>query len=156
MLCRRKRQRMASTMWVSVRAYSQHNTHSYTTATLQTPYDLVLLGGLTGRLDQTVHTLSYLHKVRKSGRRTFVVTDENVGWVLDEANGFFFFPVFHSPRFTQNTYFYEARSGKTSDLHRSFRFGAHLRVAPRWSGLHRADDDGAQMELEYVKNAPVL
>ncbi|KAI0288008.1 thiamine pyrophosphokinase [Russula brevipes] len=52
---------------------------------VDTPYDLVLLGGLTGRLDQTVHTLSYLHRVRKSGRRTFVVTDENVGWVLDEG-----------------------------------------------------------------------
>lgn len=59
----------------------------------QTPYDVVLLGGLSGRLDQTVHTLSYLHKLRKSGRRFFVVADENVGWVLDEARGFpsFFF-----------------------------------------------------------------
>jgi len=52
---------------------------------LQTPHDLVLLGGLGGRLDQTVHTLSFLHKLRKSGRRIFVVTDENVGWVLDEG-----------------------------------------------------------------------
>jgi len=49
------------------------------------PHDLVLLGGLSGRLDQTVHTLSLLHKLRKSGRRIFVVTDENVGWVLDEG-----------------------------------------------------------------------
>lgn len=54
----------------------------------QTPYDVVLLGGLSGRLDQTVHLLSYLHKLRKSGRRLFVVTDENVGWVLDEARDF--------------------------------------------------------------------
>jgi thiamine pyrophosphokinase len=51
----------------------------------QTHYDVVLLGGFSGRLDQTVHLLSYLHKLRKSGRRLFVVTDENVGWVLDEA-----------------------------------------------------------------------
>ncbi|KAI0303812.1 thiamine pyrophosphokinase [Multifurca ochricompacta] len=50
-----------------------------------TPYDIVLLGGLSGRLDQTVHTLSYLHKLRKSGRRIFAVTDDNVGWVLDEG-----------------------------------------------------------------------
>ncbi|KAI0250257.1 thiamine pyrophosphokinase [Lactifluus subvellereus] len=50
-----------------------------------TPYDVVLLGGLSGRLDQTVHTLSYLHKLRKSGRRIFAVTDDNVGWVLDEG-----------------------------------------------------------------------
>ncbi|KAF8501701.1 thiamine pyrophosphokinase [Russula emetica] len=46
----------------------------------QTPYDLVLLGGFSGRLDQTVHLLSYVHKLRKSGRRLFVVADENVGW----------------------------------------------------------------------------
>ena len=56
---------------------------------LQTPYDVVLLGGVSGRLDQTVHTLSYLHKLRKSGRRMFVVSDENVAWVLDQV-GFFF------------------------------------------------------------------
>ncbi|KAI0049767.1 thiamine pyrophosphokinase Thi80 [Auriscalpium vulgare] len=48
-------------------------------------YDLVLLGGLSGRLDQTVHTLSFLHKLRKSGRRVFALTDDNVGWVLDEG-----------------------------------------------------------------------
>lgn len=54
----------------------------------QTPYDVVLLCGFSGRLDQTVHMLSYLHKLRKSGRRLFAVADENVGWVLDEARGF--------------------------------------------------------------------
>lgn len=48
-------------------------------------YDVVLLGGLSGRLDQTIHTLSYLHKLRKTGRRVFAVTDENIGWVLDEV-----------------------------------------------------------------------
>jgi thiamine pyrophosphokinase len=57
---------------------------------LQTPYDVVLLGGVSGRLDQTVHTLSYLHKLRKSGRRMFVVSDENVAWVLDQVGVFFF------------------------------------------------------------------
>ncbi|KII89925.1 hypothetical protein PLICRDRAFT_40102 [Plicaturopsis crispa FD-325 SS-3] len=46
-------------------------------------YDIVLLGGLSGRLDQTVHTLSYLHKLRTSRARVFAVTDDNVGWVLD-------------------------------------------------------------------------
>jgi thiamine pyrophosphokinase len=56
---------------------------------LQTPYDVVLLGGVSGRLDQTVHTLSYLHKLRKSGRRMFVVSDENVAWVLDQVGVFF-------------------------------------------------------------------
>ncbi|KAI0314605.1 thiamine pyrophosphokinase [Amylostereum chailletii] len=48
-------------------------------------YDVVLLGGLAGRLDQTIHTLSYLHKLRKTGRRVFAVTDDNIGWVLDSG-----------------------------------------------------------------------
>jgi len=52
---------------------------------IDTPYDVVLLGGLSGRLDQTVHTLSFLHKLRKSRHRIFAVTDENVGWVLDQG-----------------------------------------------------------------------
>jgi hypothetical protein len=65
-------------------SYTSHITYSLSHA-LQTPYDIILLGGLTGRLDQTVHTLSYLHKLRKSGRCIFAVTDDNVGWVLDEA-----------------------------------------------------------------------
>jgi thiamine pyrophosphokinase len=49
-------------------------------------YDIVILGGLSGRLDQTVHTLSYLHKLRKSRPRTYAVTDDNVGWVLDRVS----------------------------------------------------------------------
>ncbi|THH09650.1 hypothetical protein EW146_g8628 [Bondarzewia mesenterica] len=55
-------------------------------------YDIVLLGGLSGRLDQTIHTLSYLHKMRKSGRRVFAVTDENIGWVLDEGEHYISIP----------------------------------------------------------------
>ncbi|KAF5371856.1 hypothetical protein D9615_009563 [Tricholomella constricta] len=46
-------------------------------------HDIIILGGLTGRLDQTIHTLSYLHKLRTSRTRVFAVTDDNVGWVLD-------------------------------------------------------------------------
>ncbi|KAG6865721.1 hypothetical protein C0991_012367 [Blastosporella zonata] len=46
-------------------------------------FDIVILGGLAGRLDQTIHTLSYLHKLRKTRERVFAVTDDNVGWVLD-------------------------------------------------------------------------
>jgi thiamine pyrophosphokinase len=46
-------------------------------------YDIVLLGGLSGRLDQTISTLSCVHQLRKARVRVFVVTDENVGWVLD-------------------------------------------------------------------------
>ncbi|TFK27212.1 thiamine pyrophosphokinase Thi80 [Coprinopsis marcescibilis] len=45
---------------------------------------VVLLGGLSGRLDQTIHTLSYLHKLRKT-HTVFAVTDDNVGWVLDSG-----------------------------------------------------------------------
>jgi thiamine pyrophosphokinase len=46
-------------------------------------YDLIILGGLSGRLDQTISTLSYLHKLRKTRNRVFVITDDSVGWVLD-------------------------------------------------------------------------
>ncbi|KAH6909000.1 thiamine pyrophosphokinase [Coprinopsis sp. MPI-PUGE-AT-0042] len=46
--------------------------------------DIILLGGLSGRLDQTIHTLSYLHKLR-GRRRVFAVTDDNIGWVLDSG-----------------------------------------------------------------------
>ncbi|KZO97339.1 Thiamin pyrophosphokinase [Calocera viscosa TUFC12733] len=46
-------------------------------------YNLVILGGLSGRLDQTIHTLSQIHKLRHERPRTFVVTEDNVAWVLD-------------------------------------------------------------------------
>ncbi|KAF8899944.1 thiamine pyrophosphokinase [Gymnopilus junonius] len=48
-------------------------------------YRIIFLGGLSGRLDQTIHTLSYLHKLRKRRDRVFAVTDDNVGWVLDSG-----------------------------------------------------------------------
>jgi len=48
-------------------------------------YDIIFLGGLSGRLDQTIHTLSYVHKLRKDRNRVFVVTDNDVGWVLDSG-----------------------------------------------------------------------
>ncbi|KAI0787935.1 thiamine pyrophosphokinase, partial [Fomes fomentarius] len=46
-------------------------------------HTIVIIGGLSGRLDQTVHTLSLLHKLRRSRKHIFVVTDENVAWLLD-------------------------------------------------------------------------
>jgi len=52
---------------------------------LGTKFDLVILGGLSGRLDQTIHTLSQLHKLRHERPRTFVVTEDNVAWVLDSG-----------------------------------------------------------------------
>lgn len=48
-------------------------------------YEIIILGGLSGRLDQTVHTLSYLHKLRRTRKKVFVVTDDNIAWVLDEG-----------------------------------------------------------------------
>jgi len=48
-------------------------------------YDIVILGGLAGRLDQTIHTLSFCHKLRRTRKRVYVVTDDNVGWVLDSV-----------------------------------------------------------------------
>jgi len=57
----------------------------YMTMTRVQQYDIVLLGGLAGRLDQTIHTLSYLHKLRKAREHVFAVTDDNVGWVLDSV-----------------------------------------------------------------------
>lgn len=45
-----------------------------------------MLGGLTGRLDQTIHTLSYLHKLRKTRKKVYAIADENVGWVLDTVS----------------------------------------------------------------------
>lgn len=44
--------------------------------------DIILLGGLSGRLDQTIHTLSYLHKLHIARPRVFAATDDNVAWVL--------------------------------------------------------------------------
>ncbi len=49
------------------------------------PKGIILLGGLSGRLDQTMHTLSALHRLRKERSQLFVVTDESVAWVLDKV-----------------------------------------------------------------------
>ncbi|KIJ67070.1 hypothetical protein HYDPIDRAFT_85334 [Hydnomerulius pinastri MD-312] len=48
-------------------------------------YEILILGGLSGRLDQTVHTLSYLHKLRRTRTKVYAITDDNIGWVLDEG-----------------------------------------------------------------------
>ena len=52
-------------------------------------FTIILLGGLSGRFDQTIHTVSYLHKLAKRRHRTFVVTDDNIGWCLNSV-GFLF------------------------------------------------------------------
>ncbi|KAG8756414.1 hypothetical protein FRC12_010560 [Ceratobasidium sp. 428] len=48
--------------------------------------DVVILGGLSGRLDHTVHTMSLLHKLRTTRPRIFVVSGESIGWVLDKVS----------------------------------------------------------------------
>ena len=48
-------------------------------------YDIIILGGLSGRLDQTISTIAYLYKLRKIRNRVFAVTDDNIGWVLDSV-----------------------------------------------------------------------
>lgn len=48
-------------------------------------HEIVILAGLSGRLDQTIHTLSYLHKLRKERQSVFAITDDNVAWVLDSG-----------------------------------------------------------------------
>ncbi|KAG8933290.1 hypothetical protein FRC02_012189 [Tulasnella sp. 418] len=46
---------------------------------------VIILGGITGRLDQTIHTLSLLHKLRTQNRKFMVVSEDNVAWVLDSG-----------------------------------------------------------------------
>ncbi|OCF77448.1 thiamine pyrophosphokinase [Kwoniella mangroviensis CBS 8886] len=45
-------------------------------------YALVLLGGLSGRVDQTVHTMSLLHKLH---REIYVLDGESFAWLLREG-----------------------------------------------------------------------
>lgn len=46
-------------------------------------FSLVFLGGLSGRLDQTLHVLSTLFKIREKRRNTYVISEESLAWVLD-------------------------------------------------------------------------
>ena len=46
-------------------------------------FTLLLLGGLSGRLDQTVHTMSIMFKLRTKRRDTFVMSEDSLAWVLD-------------------------------------------------------------------------
>jgi thiamine pyrophosphokinase len=49
-------------------------------------YSLLLFGGLSGRIDQTVHTMSLLHKLRKTRPHSYVLSGESLAWVLDEVS----------------------------------------------------------------------
>ncbi|BEI97420.1 hypothetical protein CcaverHIS631_0210090 [Cutaneotrichosporon cavernicola] len=46
-------------------------------------FSLVFLGGLSGRLDQTLHVLSTLFKLRETRRNTYVISEESLAWVLN-------------------------------------------------------------------------
>ena len=46
------------------------------------------MGGLSGRVDQTVHVMSLLHKLRKSRPRSFILSSESLAWVLDGVSQF--------------------------------------------------------------------
>ena len=61
-------------------------------------YRLLLIGGLSGRVDQTVHTMALLHKMRKTRPRTFVLSSESLAWVLDAVR--LFLPEYNVSRLT--------------------------------------------------------
>lgn len=46
---------------------------------------MMLLGGLTGRLDQTAHTLSTLLQLRKTGRTIWAFSQMSMACVLDQV-----------------------------------------------------------------------
>lgn len=46
-------------------------------------FSLLFFGGLSGRLDQTLHVISVLFKCREKRRDTFVMSEESLAWVLD-------------------------------------------------------------------------
>nr|XP_019010453.1 thiamine pyrophosphokinase [Kwoniella pini CBS 10737]OCF49234.1 thiamine pyrophosphokinase [Kwoniella pini CBS 10737] len=51
-------------------------------AEVPSDHALVLLGGLSGRVDQTVHTMSLLHKLK---REIYVLDGESFAWLLREG-----------------------------------------------------------------------
>ena len=48
-------------------------------------YELVIYGGLTGRLDQTAHTIHVLFKLSRKRQRTWVVSEDSVTCLLQEV-----------------------------------------------------------------------
>lgn len=61
----------------------------YRTLHLTSPqYNVLLLGGLAGRLDQTAHTMSYLLKQRQKRPYLMAITEESLAWVLDAVRVF--------------------------------------------------------------------
>lgn len=102
-------------------------------------YDIILLGGLAGRLDQTIHTLSSLHKLRKTRSRVFAVTDENAGWVLDSVS----IPVGHFPFQTA----INILSGGAYSSYRPQFIRANMWSSACWHRLYDAVNYGPSLEL---------
>jgi thiamine pyrophosphokinase len=59
--------------------------HSPLFAPLTSQFPLLLIGGLSGRIDQTIHTISLLHKLRHTRPVSYVLSGESLAWVLDSG-----------------------------------------------------------------------
>lgn len=105
--------------------------------------DVILLGGLSGRLDQTIHTLSYLHKLRKTRKRIFAVNDENVGWVLDEV--WTFSALCHRYHDINSIFL-----GWTYHRSRPHYTGPYLWSLASWYRLYEATDYRVEMESGWA------
>ena len=100
-------------------------------------YETLILGGFSGRLDQTIHVLSHIHKIRETRPRLYVVTDDNIGWVLDGV----------SVDVESWSSGLEQRQGSSPDIHRPRRFGPYVWSLTRRYRLHRVDHIWSSMEL---------
>lgn len=67
-----------------VSPFAASGTNHYAPLTVQFP--LLLVGGLSGRIDQTVHTISLLHKLRATRSESYVLSGESLAWVLDAGS----------------------------------------------------------------------
>jgi len=50
-----------------------------------TQFPVIILGGLSGRIDQTIHTMSRVYKLRKTRDHVYVATDDDISWLLDSG-----------------------------------------------------------------------
>lgn len=105
-------------------------------------YQILLLGGLSGRLDQTIHTLSFLYKQRISRPRIMAITDDSLAWILDTVCA-----VSVSIAYPSRTHLSQ---GKAQDRCWFDNFGPNLWVASRRSRLCCAKYQRIGMESMWV------
>lgn len=67
------------------RGYRECLAQLHATQLIVVQYDLLLIGGLSGRVDQTVHVMSLLHKLRKTRPHSFILSSESLAWVVDKV-----------------------------------------------------------------------